>query len=121
MMFQFMNVFNDIKSDKLIFRGFVINFLIVALTLIYILVSYKNLPPFIPLFNQMPWGEERITKTIFIFAVPALSFLIFIFNLIYSEITYRKIPLIPRMLVVTSFIVAILALLLVFRTIQISL
>lgn len=115
-----MNVFNEVRSDRLIFRGFIINLLIIVITIFYILLSYRNLPPFLPLFNQMPWGEERIAKTAWIFIIPLISLTIFIFNLIYSAITYRKIPLIPRMLVITSFIVSVLALLFVVRTIQIS-
>lgn len=115
-----MNVFSQIKYDKLIFRGFIINFLMIVITTLYILVSFRNLPPFLPLFNQMPWGEERIAQTAWIFVIPLISLLIFIFNLIYSEVTYSKTPLVPRMLVITSFLVSILALLFVVRTIQIS-
>lgn len=114
-----MNAFDDVKNDKVLLRGYSINFFIIVLTFAYILLSFRNLPPFIPLFNQLPWGETRIAKTIWIFIVPFLSLSIFIFNLIYSQLTYKKIPLIPRILVVTSFIVSILALLFVVRTIQI--
>lgn len=114
-----MNAFDDVKNDKVLLRGYSINFFIIVLTFVYILLSFRNLPPFIPLFNQLPWGEARIAKTIWIFVIPFLSLSIFIFNLIYSELTYKKIPLIPRILVVTSFIVSILALLFVVRTIQI--
>jgi hypothetical protein len=114
-----MNVFREVRNDKVLFRGFAINFFIIFLTFAYILVSFRNLPPFLPIFNQMPWGEARIAETIWIFLIPALSLLIFAFNFLYSGITYQKIPLIPRILVVTSFIVSILALLFVVRTIQI--
>lgn len=113
-----MNAFNDVRGDRVLFRGFAINFFIILLTFLYILLSFRNLPPFLPLFNQLPWGEQRIAETIWIFIIPFLSFIIFILNLIYSELTYRKIPLVPRILVVTSFIVSILALLFVVRTIQ---
>jgi len=113
-----MNVFNDVKNDKVLLRGFAINFFIIILTFVYILLSFQSLPPFIPLFNQLPWGEARIAKTVWIFVIPFLAFLIFIFNLIYSELTYKKIPLLARILVVTSFIVSILALLFVVRTLE---
>jgi hypothetical protein len=113
-----MNAFDDIKRDNVLFRGFAINLFIIILTLLYILVSFRNLPPYLPLFNQLPWGEQRIAETVWIFAIPFLCFVIFVFNLIYSEITYKKIPLLARIMVVTSFLVSVLAMLFVVRTIQ---
>lgn len=113
-----MNAFDDVRNDKVLFRGFALNFFIIILTLLYILLSFRNLPPFLPLFNQLPWGEQRITESVWIFAIPLLSLIVFTFNLIYSEITYKKIPLLARIMVVTSFIVSLLSLLFVVRTIQ---
>lgn len=114
-----MNVFREVRNDKVLFRGFSINLFIIILTFAYILLSFRNLPPYLPIFNQMPWGEARIAETVWIFVIPALSLLVFLFNFLYSGLIYNKIPLVPRILAVTSFIVSVLALLFVIRTIQI--
>lgn len=115
-----MNIFNDIKNDNFLMRGFFINLFVIFISLLYILVNYGNLPPFIPLFNQLPWGEDRIAETVWIFVIPGLSLLVFLFNLIYSSFTYKNTPLIPRILVITSFMVSVLALLFIVRTVQIA-
>lgn len=119
---QFMNgFFKNIKEDRLIFRGFILTFAIVILSVLYIFLYYKRIPPLVPLFNQMPWGEERIARKIWIFSLPILSFVIFVFNLGFSSLVYKKNPLIPRLLVVTSFLISILTLLFLVRTIQVAL
>ncbi len=45
------------------------------------LFFYRFLPPFIPIFNQMPWGQERLGKTITIFVPVLVALLISIINL----------------------------------------
>ena len=54
-------------------------------------------------------------------ALFSIALVILIANIILSSILYKKTPLVSRMLAVISFIVAILTLLFVFRTIQIIL
>lgn len=111
-------LFENIKEDKLLERGFLLNFFIIVISLLYILLYFKNLPPFIPIFNQLPWGEQRIAETIWIFLLPVISFLILGINLISSSMFYKKNPLIARLFSVTSFLVSTLAFLFIVRTIH---
>lgn len=113
--------FRNISQDKILkqtglFSGAVIfiNFLLIAL-------YYSSLPPFIPLFNQMPWGEERITKTVWIFLIPLFALIILIMNLLFGNYIYKKIPLIARLCAMTSFLIAVLALIFIIRTISLAL
>jgi hypothetical protein len=99
---------NNIKADKLTFRGFIISFFVVFLTFLLILAVYKNLPPLIPIFNQLPWGEQRLTQTPGIF-IPIAAFLcILIFNLIFTSIIYTKSPLIARIVAAVTLMLAIM-------------
>lgn len=115
---QFMKeFFKDIKNDKTTSIAFLLTIILIIVTSIFIVFFYRDLPPFIPIFNQLPWGEERlgITPTIF---VPILaSLLIFIVNLITSALIYKSIPLASRLLAGTSLLIAILTFLFVIRTI----
>ena len=113
--------FRDIRSDKLTFRGFSITFIFILLPLPYILLNYKGLPPFMPIFNQLPWGPPRLSPPWGIFLPSIISFFILIINVIFSSFLYKKTPLISRMLAVTSLLIATLTLLYVIRTIQIVL
>lgn len=110
--------FKYLREDKLLSRLFVIAFILIAITVVYILINYSKLPPLLPVFNQLPWGEKRLSQTIGIFIPSGVVFAILIFNIIASSLSYPKSPLISRMLAVTSFLTSLLTLLFVIRTIQ---
>ncbi len=111
------NFISNITSDKLAFRGFTISFLLILLTFAFTLISYSNLPPFVPIFNQLPWGNNRITSTPGIF-IPTIVFaFIFFFNIIFTSLTYSKNPLIARIVAAVTIIIALLNFLFVIRTI----
>jgi hypothetical protein len=111
--------FKDVRSDRLTFRVFIATFIVILLPLPYILFFYRNLPPYLPVFNQLPWGQSRIAPPWEIFLPSLISLLILIFNLVLSSVLYKKTPLVSRMLAIVSFIISTLTLLFVFRTIQI--
>lgn len=113
--------FKDVKSDKLTYRVFIATFFFILLPLPYILFFYGNLPPYLPVFNQLPWGQPRLASPWGVFIPSLISLCILIANVILSSVLYKKTPLVSRMLAVISFIIAILTLLFVFRTIQIVL
>ncbi len=113
--------FKDVRSDKLTFRVFTATLIFIFLPLPYILFFYGNLPPYLPVFNQLPWGQPRLAPPWGVFIPSIISFCILISNVILSSVLYKKTPLVSRMLAVISFIIAILTLLFVFRTIQIVL
>lgn len=109
--------FENIKSDKILFWGFSAAFILIAINLIFILLSYSNLPPFIPIFNQMPWGEKRLGVKWQIFLPLFITFIIFLTNLFLSSFLYKKMPLISRILSFTSLLICFFALLFSARTI----
>ncbi|MEK7061008.1 MAG: hypothetical protein AAB931_00625 [Patescibacteria group bacterium] len=113
--------FKDIKEDKILLRGSILTLSVVFLSFISIGLFYSKLPPFLPLFNQMPWGEERIQKTVWIFIVPGIALIIFAINLIFEKFIYKKIPLMARIFSITALLISILGFLFIFRTINIVL
>ncbi len=111
---------NQIKSDKIMLFGFSIGIFLIIISLIFILLTYSKLPPFIPLFNQMPWGEGRLGGLIEIFIPLVIALVIFLINISLASLFYLKIPLISRILCVTSLLVSIFMTLLTIRTIQLA-
>lgn len=108
---------HNIRSDKITSRGFILSIFFIILTSVFILLSYKNLPPFIPVFNQLPWGTQRLTQTTGIF-IPVIIFIfIFLFNLILSSLVYSKNPLVARMIAAITLIIAVINLLFTVRII----
>ncbi len=110
--------FKYLKEDRLLLRFFILAFIFIAITVVYILFNYSKLPPLLPVFNQLPWGEKRLSQTFGIFIPSIVVFAIFVFNVIASSLSYTHSPLISRMLAITSFLTALLMLLFVIRTIQ---
>ncbi len=109
--------FSQFKLDKLTFRGFILSFVLAFITVTFILVNYNTLPPFVPIFNQLPWGDQRLTSTPGIFIPIAIFAAIFILNLIFSFLVYSKSPLIARIFSATTLLVAIMNFLFITRTI----
>ncbi|MBI2031504.1 MAG: hypothetical protein HYT08_02705 [Candidatus Levybacteria bacterium] len=110
--------FNDIKNDRVFIGGFSLAFVLILLSTIYVLLSYTKIPPYIPLFNQLPWGYDRLGTRLMIFLPIALAFTTAIGNIIFSSIIYRKTQIVSRMLAATGLIVAFLSFLFIVRTIQ---
>ena len=69
--------FNDIRDDRITRSSFIASLAIIVLSVIYILFYYTNLHPYIPLYNQLPWGEQRLAQTSGILIPSLLAFIIF--------------------------------------------
>ena len=111
----------NIKADKLTFRGFLLSFILIILTVLYILINFRNLPPLIPIFNQLPWGFERLTESWGIFIPVAVLGIIFIFNIIFTSVVYAKNPLIARIVAATTLLLVVMNFIFVVRTILVVL
>ena len=111
------NLINNITADRLAFRGFVISILLTLSTVLYIVINYTNLPPLIPVFNQLPWGNNRLTPTVGIFIPIILFIVIFVFNVLFTSIVYSKNPLIARLVAAVTLILAMMNFLFIIRTV----
>lgn len=111
-------LFKHITSDRTIITGTITSLVIIFCIFLYVFITYPNLPPFLPIFNQLTWGDARIATKEYIFLPVSLSVIIFVINLILSFFIYNKIPLIARFLVITNFLVSFFMLLFIIRIIQ---
>ena len=87
-------------------------------TLLYLLLLYTRLPPYLPLFNQLPWGDLRLGTRPEVFAPLGLVLLFATGNLIFAKMIYKTIPLISRMLGVTGFLVLLITFIFLIRMTQ---
>lgn len=109
--------FRDILIDKTTRLVFLLSLISMMLALLLTVSIYRNLPPFVPVFNQLSWGQERLGERGAIFIPISITFFIFIGNLVFSSSIYKKVPLASRMLSVACLLVCLLALLFVIKTI----
>ena len=74
---------------------------------LFLLLSFRSLPPQIPLFYTKPWGEEQLAAPAFLF-LPSLISLIFLsLNWILSS--WLKNPFITKILLLGAVLASLLA------------
>lgn len=110
--------FREIRSDKIISWGNIITFVIILLSLLFIALQFRILPPYIPIFNQLPWGEDRLGSTIMILLPVIGVIFVSLTNIFISSAIYTKSQIISRMLTVSSILSSFLSFLFIVRTIQ---
>ena len=109
--------FKKLKKDKLILRLYIISFLLLIFTVVYVLIFYTKLPPLLPIFNQYPWGKDRLAQTFGIFITILIVLFYSITNIFLSAYCYQKYPLIGRIFAITTLLISLLTFLFVTRTI----
>jgi|SRR3989344_1108569 len=107
----------ELMRDRIISLGFLFNVLIVLLSIIFVLINLSSLPPYIPIFNQLPWGQERLGSSITIFLPVGFVIFFSIFNFFISSFIYSKSQIISRMLAVANVLISFLSFLLILRTV----
>jgi len=109
---------NTLTADKVISRILIVSMILFVVTAVYIGFSYLKLPPFIPLFNQAPWGEGRLAARIFLLLPIGCTGIIFVSNCVIAALLYGKVPLLSRMLTITTFLISLLIFVYYFRTLH---
>lgn len=112
-----MNDFSFIKHDRIIFYSFVGSFCLFFVGIIYSLLFLSKLPPVLPLFNQMPWGEGRLGTKLQLFFPLLIVFIVVCTNSFLESKFYSATPLLARMLSLASLLLAFLVLLFIVRTV----
>lgn len=110
-------VFKLALSDKIAKWGLILSGVFLCFEIISVGIFYFSLPPFIPLFNQLPWGEARLGLKPAIFLPIILTVLFMIFNFIMIGRLYEKTPLLSRILSITTLLSTLLSLIFIVRTV----
>lgn len=106
-----------IKIDKIVYYSSLSSLVTILLSSVIVGIFYRLIPPIIPLYNQMPWGETRLAAKSALFLLLALGFGIYILNLIILHYLYNSIPLLSRILSVTTVLTILFVFFIVARTI----
>jgi hypothetical protein len=115
------DLFKYIKTDKIVKWTMQISALLLVGQIVYTAVSYFSLPPLVPLFNQLPWGEERLGERFEIFLPSGITLLFLIGNYLFVNRLYERMPLISRILSITTLLLSILSFIFTFQTLSIIL
>jgi hypothetical protein len=98
-----------LRADTIFFWCFYGSLGLLLIALILIVVFYTKLPPVIPIFQQLPWGYDRLGTKETIFIPLGISLLLFVVNFLFSAMYYERLPLVARMLSTTAFLISFFA------------
>ncbi len=111
-------IIEPLIKDKATLYLVITSILILIVTLIISVFFYFRLPPYIPIFNQLPWGDERLTPTIGIFIPVAVLTFVLMFNIFFSTFLYKKNnPLLGRIISSISLLISIMNFIFIVHTI----
>lgn len=94
-------LFKLIQKDSVLSWTFWTTIVFVLVMIVLIGVFYTNLPPFLPLYNQMPWGYDRLGHAYELFLLPFSTLFICIINTTIGIRLMSKVPLLARFLFLT--------------------
>lgn len=96
------------SSDKIVLYGLIGSSAFIIFNIILFLSFYRSLPPYIPLFNQMPWGIARlgIREQFFIPLFSTILMATGNYWIVYHY--YEQLPLVARILCVTTLLLSFL-------------
>lgn len=103
--------FNLILSDQFARTSLLLSLVFIIPLIAIILFTYSKLPPLIPFFNSMPWGEERLAPSGIAIFLPFILLLILVGNMLLAILVYKKYVLIARITLFNSFLFLLLGLL----------
>lgn len=68
-------------------------------SLILLLLKWRDLPSEVPLFYSLPWGEEQIGQSSFLFFLPLSSLILGVINFPLALFSFDRHPLASKILV----------------------
>ena len=98
-------------SDQFVRISLLLSFLFIVPSVAIVLLTYGNLPPLIPFYNSMPWGEERLASSSLAIFIPIILLIVVATNIFQAVFTYKKYVLISRIVLFNSFLFLLLGLL----------
>jgi len=102
--------FKNINQDKITFWGFRLSIFFIITNVFFIIFFYRSLPPFLPIYNKMPWGYARLGRNYELFIPAGLTTIIFTINLMLCSYIYTKAALLARLLCATTVCVCLFTL-----------
>ena len=97
-----------LSQDKVVFWLSTISFLLALNLLIFWAALLKNLPPQIPLFYSLPWGDKQLAAKEQLVILPALIFLVTLANIIFTWHFHPSQYFIKRVLGASSLLFALI-------------
>lgn len=103
--------FSLLFADHFVRISLLLSIIFIIPLIVLIIATYPNLPPLIPFYNSMPWGESRLAISKIVILLPLLLLIILTVNIFQSLFVYKKYTLIARIILFNCFLFLLLGLL----------
>jgi len=113
------DLIKNLSRDRTVWWSTLIAIILLLVSGVLVGIFYGSLPPFIPLFNQLPWGTERLSLKINLLLPILLALILLACNCVLTRYIYEKMSITARMLAVTTLLLSTLVFIFVVRIIQI--
>ena len=104
----------NILKDKLIKKYFKMTIFLISLSLIFMVFKFREIPPEVPLFYSLPWGEKQLANKFFLFLLPLFSIITLLVNR-YLAMKIKEEILISRLLIIGAFLFSLLSTITLFK------
>jgi hypothetical protein len=109
-------LFKLLINDRVVRHTLSATLLLIVLSLLFITLTYNHLPPVMPIYNQLPWGIERLSSRLTIFLPTAVTATFLVGNTLLIQLIYDSSPLLARILGVTNALIGLLSFIFTVRT-----
>lgn len=92
--------------DKLGRGSYLTSLALVLVMLLLITLMLGRLPPSVPLYFTLPWGEARLAPKPMLYILPIITLILIVFNLGLGRLSDKLSPLLPRVLAVSTVVIA---------------
>lgn len=104
--FSITNTAEILVPDKLGRTSYLISLGLIVVMIAIIGGVYSRLPQAIPLYFSLPWGEMRLAPKIMFITLPGVALILSMLNLLLGRLSAKLSPILPRVLAVSSAVVA---------------
>jgi hypothetical protein len=87
---------------------------------IFLFFRYNDLPPEIPLYFSLPWGESWLTSSSSIFFLPGFSLVVVLINHIFAFFIERHHPLVSRLSLAFSLVFSLFSTIALYQITRLS-
>lgn len=103
--------FKILIDDQFTRISLILSLLFIIPLVFLIFFTSSHLPPYIPFFNSMPWGEERLFPSSIAIFLPLILVVVFSMNIFQAIYVYKKYTLVSRIVMFNAFLFLLLSLL----------
>ena len=102
------------KTNIQIFRW---NLAFIIIQIAFLFWKFNSLPPQVPLYYSLPWGESQLTQTSLLFLLPTISLVLLLIDHLFAISLVKISSLLSRILLVISLIFSFLSLVTLFNVV----